>query len=49
MLTALAAGLAVGLVSFAGGPLAGAGIALAGSALALLSLGQGTLTAFANP
>jgi hypothetical protein len=49
VLTALAAGLVVVVASYAGGPLAGAGVALAGSALGLLSIGQGTLTAFANP
>ena len=49
VLTALAAGLAVVLASYAGGPLAGAGVALAGSALGLLSIGQGALTAFGSP
>jgi hypothetical protein len=49
VLTALGAGLVVVLASYAGGPLAGASVALAGSALGLLSIGQGTLTAFANP
>jgi hypothetical protein len=49
VLTALSAGLVVVLASYAGGPLAGAGVALAGSALGLLSIGQGTLTAFAGP
>jgi hypothetical protein len=49
VLTALGAGLVVVLASYAGGPLAGAGVALAGSALGLLSIGQGTLTAFASP
>jgi hypothetical protein len=49
VLTALGAGLVVVVASYAGGPLAGAGVALAGSALGLLSIGQGTLTAFASP
>ena len=49
VLTALGAGLVVVLASYAGGPLAGAGVALAGSALGLLSISQGTLTAFASP
>src|SRR5262245_48054685 len=49
VLTALGAGLVVVLASYAGGPLAGAGVALAGSALGLLSLGQGTLAAFGSP
>jgi hypothetical protein len=49
VLTALGAGLVVVLASYAGGPLAGAGVALAGSALSLLSIGQGTLSAFASP
>src|SRR5262245_11198020 len=49
LLTALGAGLAVLWASYFGGQLAGAGVALAGSALGLLSLGQGTLAAFASP
>src|SRR5262245_9799775 len=49
LLTALGAGLVVLWASYFGGPLAGAGVALAGSALGLLSLGQGTLAAFASP
>src|SRR5262249_29449721 len=49
LLTALGAGLAVLWASYFGGPLAGPGVALAGSALGLLSLGQGTLAAFASP
>src|SRR5262245_17295799 len=49
VLTALVAGLVVLWASYAGGPLAGAGVALAGSALGLPSLGQGTLAAFGSP
>jgi hypothetical protein len=49
MLTSLGAGLMVLAASYVGGPLAGACIALAGSALGLLSVGQGTLAAFACP
>jgi hypothetical protein len=49
VLTSLGAGLMVLCASYVGGPLAGAGIALAGSTLGLLSIGQGTLAAFAGP
>jgi hypothetical protein len=55
VLTALSAGLVVVLASYAGGPLAGAGVALAGSALGLMSFahavhtGAGALGAFASP
>jgi hypothetical protein len=49
VLTAMGAGLVVLWASYVGGPLAGAGAALAGSMLNLLSIGQGTLTAFASP
>src|SRR5260370_148877 len=54
VLTALSAGLVVVLASYAGGPLAGAGVALAGSALGLLSFahavhtGAGALSAFGS-
>jgi hypothetical protein len=49
VLTSLGAGLMLLCASYVGGPLAGAGIALAGSAMGLLSMGQGTLAAFASP
>jgi hypothetical protein len=55
VLTALSAGLVVVLASYAGGPLAGAGVALAGSALGLLSFAHavhtsaGALAAFGSP
>jgi hypothetical protein len=55
VLSALGAGLVVVLASYAGGPLAGAGVALAGSALGLMSFahavhtGAGALGSFASP